>query len=374
MIGEKEFRPIPTIDAHFHQIGGDVRNTSIIHNMAKIMGDCGIKAVNVASLTAVAMQNERFFLSDSKRHEVENLIAVLCKAFYPEHTYAFGGLHYQPGGLFGDASDLGRQAHRLANMGFDGIKMIEGKPTVRKALGHPLDSPIYNDLYRFAEEQSIPMIIHVNDPLDLWHPGGFYSDGSYPSSERTLGEMESVLESFPNLRVILAHFCFLAHDIVLAERFLEKHANASFDFTPGPDMYLNFSKDTERWRAFFIKHQDRLIFGTDNHGEPRVFGPDAPQEYLPVPKVRAMKTFFETDREFVGWHQTLRGVCLPDDVLKKIYHDNFIGLVGNDPKRLDTGCVIDYCRELLSKGGNLTGVADVMEQVQFVLNTLLKLG
>jgi hypothetical protein len=36
-----------------------------------------------------------------------------------------------------------------------------------------------------------------------------------------------------------------------------------FDLTPGAEMYFNFSSRLGEVRDFFLRYQDRLIYGTD---------------------------------------------------------------------------------------------------------------
>ena len=107
--------------------------------------------------------------------------------------------------------------------------MGEGKPTLRKAIGQPLDSPVYDAYYAFCEAQSFPILFHVGDPPDLWDSekvpewarrrGWFYGDGTYPALETLYGEVDGILDKFPTLHIILAHFYFGSYDIERAARF-----------------------------------------------------------------------------------------------------------------------------------------------------------
>jgi len=42
----------------------------------------------------------------------------------------------------------------------------------------------------------------------------------------------------------------------------------------------------------------------------------------------------------------IRGMSLPDDVLAKVYRDNFVRLVGPEPKLLNVGAAIEECKRL----------------------------
>jgi len=124
------------------------------------------------------------------------------------------------------------------------------------------------------EALSMPVVWHVADPEEFWdeekcpawvkQSGWFYGDGTYPLKEALYSEVETVVSRHPNLKVILAHFFFLSADLPRAARFLDAHSNVCFDLTPGSEMFFNFMRDSNASREFFLKYQQRLIFGTDS--------------------------------------------------------------------------------------------------------------
>ena len=93
--------------------------------------------------------------------------------------------------------------------------------------------------------------------------GWCYAGKGFESYEDLHRETLELLDKHPKLNAILAHFFFLSDDMAEAERIMEKYPNVYFDITPGTEMYENFAKYTDSWREFFIKYQERIIFGTD---------------------------------------------------------------------------------------------------------------
>ena len=103
----------------------------------------------------------------------------------------------------------------LHAMGCDGFKMWEGKPICRKDLGKRLDDPCFDGFYGFAQEKELPILLHFADPRYYWDPAqwtdymikvGWNYDDSFISFEDLLSELEGILEKFPKLHLIVAHF------------------------------------------------------------------------------------------------------------------------------------------------------------------------
>jgi predicted TIM-barrel fold metal-dependent hydrolase len=345
----------PVVDGHFH-LHSEVVRTDFVANLGEIMRACRVVSLVIACCTAA-----RGRLGD-------NLMAILAKAAYPGQVYTFGGLAHHLPAVPEECIDLAGQARKLIQIGFDGIKMIEGKPSVRGELGYPLDAPLYDDTYAYLESVGIPLIWHVGDPVGFW--AHYQVDGSIPGREELYGEVDRVLGGFPDLRVVFAHFYFLSDDLERAARFLDRHPSVSFDLTPHSDMYVDFSRDPDKAREFFLKYQDRIIFGTDNHGEDREFAPGAPLEYWPVYKVAVMRAFLETEDEFPGWHHPLRGIALGQEVLAKIYRENLRRHVDAPPKPLNTGLAIEEGERILALARRYAIVHRMLPEVHRFLDLL----
>ncbi len=216
-----------------------------------------------------------------------NPAARYFKEHYPERVYISGALQY--GELPASASParvsaaLAKQVRALKAGGFDGLKLIEGKPEVRKLLPYPLDGARYAGLWAALEEEQFPVVFHVTDPDEFWdgaacpdwaHQSGCdYSDGSYPAKEEFYGEVERILARHPGLKISFAHFYFMANDLARAARFLEAHPGACFDLAPHIGMYHDFSRQPAAARDFFLRFQDRILYGTDTDTRVLTRGP-----------------------------------------------------------------------------------------------------
>ena len=110
------------------------------------------------------------------------------------------------------------QAVRLKQLGFDGMKMLEGKPDTRKMTSLPLDSSVYDKYFSYLEAESIPVTYHVGDPKIFWDEekapdwaekeGWTYTDGSFVSKETLYGEVSGFLRNSPSSRLLCPFFFY----------------------------------------------------------------------------------------------------------------------------------------------------------------------
>ncbi len=305
------------IDSHFHAFAGEDCGVFIKDLMLK----AGLSAIGIASIPNALAHSEHFY----------NAEALKLKKEMPDKVYLFGALDYTDKSYLEGKVDFSEQARNLFEAGADGMKMLEGKPNARKALGLPLCSAVFDPFYSYMERNSYPILMHVADPEEFWDPdkapsiakkhGWFWGDGTFPEKEQLYKEVDAILEKFPKLKITFAHFYFLSADINRASKFLDRWRNVSLDITPGSEMYDNFTRKSGEWREFFMNYQDRIIFGTDN--TPPLKGTHKEQIDCCVKNVARIREFLETDNEMLCG----RGLKLGSKVLVKIYSGNFMKLL-----------------------------------------------
>jgi predicted TIM-barrel fold metal-dependent hydrolase len=310
-----QFQDIPIIDGHVHFV-----HPERMDELLGLMDEAGHGRANL-----VCIPNP-----DASTH---NPAALYFKERHPERVYLSGALEYAP--VLADRANASRilagQVRALKAQGFDGLKLIEGKPQVRKLLPIPLDGPEYAGMWQALEEEQLPVVFHVADPDEFWDPercpgwaktsGWDYTDGSYPSKEDCYAEVDHILERHPDLKLTLAHFYFLSAELERAARFLDAHPTVCFDLAPHVGMYYDFSREPARAREFFLRYPERIVYGTDMDTRVLERGPEGYEFMRSIPwLVRAM---LETDGEFRLEGETFHGLGLPRDVLGLIYHGNF---------------------------------------------------
>ena len=236
------------------------------------------------------------------------------------------------------------QLRRMMAMGCDGIKLMNMKPDVHKALGRGLNDPRYEPMFALLEKTGFPVIIHAADPEEFWGDpkkmlagqvaaGWCYGDGTYPSYRQIYEEIYEVLDRHPSLNVTFAHFFFLSNDMPEAVRVMEKYPNVRFDLTPGHEMYVGFSKDIPAWREFFKKYQHRILFGTDSTTT-------RPHDITYKKYALVAQALTKDEQEFPiprNPEISVRGLHLENAIIENIAYNNFIDFAGAESAPVNMG-------------------------------------
>ena len=279
---------------------------------------------------------------------LQNLKMLYLKRAFSPDFYAYAALVHPT-----DYSDKQaikkeflRQVKEYFSVGYDGIKMLEGYPSLLKARGIPLDDEIYDDFYAFMEANGYPITIHIANPQESWDKNkatpqliaaGRVYDETFPTKQEITEQLFRVMEKYPCLRMSVAHFGFFIGEKENAERFLGDYKNTYFDITPGGGQYFKMLEDWEYWYDFIKRYQDRIFYGTDFYA----FN-DENEENWKIAVWRRpnlIRQFFETDtcHEYVG--TPFKGVKLEKQLRDKIYRENAKRMLGGEPKAIDEGYI-----------------------------------
>jgi predicted TIM-barrel fold metal-dependent hydrolase len=352
---------LPLLDCHVH-----ISALAGLEQLNSVRETCGLEAINLLSLASC--RDEAFG---------QNMEVLAAKVRRPGRCYAFGSLRHPRSGRLQDPLPYEEQARRLLAMGCDGMKMLEGKPTLRRQLDMPLDAPQLDAFYTFLERKRVPLLFHVADPETFWDPahaterlrqlGWYYGDGGYPSKEQLYAEVERALGKHPRLSAVFAHFYFLSADSERLGAFLDRWPHVNVDLTPGGEMYVNFAAQREAARAFFLRYPDRIFFGTDSAAgrEPNPGG-----AAYAVSQIGAMRRFLETEEEFKFWGAVIKGLGLPPDACAKVYAGNFHRWAGQAPKPVDRLAACEECDRLLAMAELGGAEASVVEGLKAARSTL----
>lgn len=195
------------------------------------------------------------------------------------------------------------------------------------------DDPAFAPIYGAIAAQHMTLIAHVAEPNSCWEPPNpsspdysyykehpewyMYGKTGFPSKQQILAARDHLLAENPKLKVVGAHLGSMEVDVdEIAKRF-DRYPNFAVD-TAARVAYLAF-QPRDKVRAFLIKYQDRVLYGTDLE-----YGPKDNSGSLQEWESTYLRDwrFFSTNQavEFEG--RKVQGLQLPSDVLRKLYHDN----------------------------------------------------
>ncbi|MDY3860168.1 MAG: amidohydrolase family protein [Candidatus Limivicinus sp.] len=298
--------------------------------------------------------------------------ALALKDMYPGRFYVFGSLDpclYYRGGE-GMGALMAEYAQSLLAAGCDGIKLLEGKPQLRRALPVPdFDLQCWRAFWDWVERERVPVLWHVNDPENFWDRSsvpvwaarqGWLYDESYINNEEQYRQVLSVVQQHPQIKIVFAHFFFMSAQLPRLEKILSAYPEVMTDLTPGIEMYENFSRTPDETRRFFDRFHDRIIYGTDI-GSRFVYNtegrPFNEKENLRRPEiVRAFvsDTGSETvasDGNFVHDRPDfeMMGLGLDGERLDEVLSGNFQRFVGGEPRPVIPEKALELCRDTRRK-------------------------
>ena len=193
-----------------------------------------------------------------------------------------------------------------------------------------IDDIRLDPIWQKCGELGIPVLIHSADPFQFWQdhdaqnerwlelkekPRRKRNPDTEPTFEQIIGEQHNVFRKHPNTIFINAHLGWMGNDLAKLGRHFEEFPNV---YTEIGAVLAELGRQPRTAREFFIKYQDRIMFGKDSW---------RPEEY---------KVYFrvlETDDEYFDYYRRrhafwkMYGMNLPDDVLKKVYYKNAIKVI-----------------------------------------------
>ncbi len=215
-----------------------------------------------------------------------------------------------------------------------------------------IDDPQFDPVFKHLAEIGIPLVGHLGEPKNCWlplnemttlndrnyfagHPKYYmYKHPGYPSYEEQMAARDRMLDKNRDLVFIGCHLASLEWSVDKMAEFLDRYPNSAMDMAARiGQLFYQTKNEREKVRNFFVKYQDRILYGTD------IMDTDTRGNKEKLFKY--MHNTWTTDWEYLVTDNKMtsnlidgefRGLKLPKDVVDKIYFLNAKKWYGNFEK------------------------------------------
>lgn len=312
----------PFIDIHSHQYQMPTQDLStLIREM---------EAMNMA-----VMIN----LSGGSGERLESAIKNV-QSHYPNRFGVFANVNFNGVGSPDWGTKAAAQLEADVKNGACGLKIFKNLGLRENDINGrriAIDDPRLDPVWEKCAELGIPVLIHAADPKPFWdpmnsenerwlelktRPGRKRSDTDPAPWQQIIDEQHNLFRKHKKTIFINAHMGWYANDLAKLSTMLEAMPNMYVEIAA---VIAELGRQPKFAREFFIKYQDRILFGKDS------WVPDEFPTYFRV---------LETADEYFPYHKkyhafwAMYGLDLPDEVLKKVYYKNALKIVPGLDKTL----------------------------------------
>lgn len=204
-----------------------------------------------------------------------------------------------------------------------------------------LDDPALAPVAEHIRGLGVALVGHQGEPHNCWlpleqmttdndreyfrnHPQyHMYLHPEQPSYEDQMATRDRFVAAHPGLRFVGAHMASLEYDVDRLGAFLDRFPDATVDLAARMSQVQYQSvRDHARVRDFFIRYQDRILYGTDltqdPTGDPAEFGASAHATWLSDWRYLATGESQRVDMIDAD----VPGLALPREVIDKVYFRN----------------------------------------------------
>ncbi len=191
----------------------------------------------------------------------------------------------------------------------------------------------------------MPVAIHIADPeafflpIDRFnerfeelnnHPDWSFYGADFPPFKDLIDAFYRVVERHPRTQFLALHVAHDAENLGAVSDYLDRYKNLHVEIGA---RIGELGRQPRAARAFFERHQDRILFGTDAvpHGD------ETPQQVFGDRLYQIYYRFLETEDEYFDYAPAnippqgrwrIYGLGLPEGILRKVYHDNAARILG----------------------------------------------
>ncbi len=259
---------------------------------------------------------------------------------YPNRFAVFANVDFEGVGSPGWGEQAAAQLEKDVKNGAKGLKIYKSlglryNDVNGKRLA--IDDPRLDPIWAKCSEMGVPVLIHAADPKSFWddmdsdnerwlelktHPRRKRSATDPAPWEQIIQEQHNMFKKHPNTKFINAHMGWYANNLEKLGKLLDEMPNMSVGIAA---VIAELGRQPQNARAFFIKYQDRVLFGKDSW---------KPEEFPTYFRV------LESNDEYFPYYKkyhafwAMYGLNLPDEVLRKLYYKNALNLIPGLDKKL----------------------------------------
>lgn len=336
-MGFEEYNPISTLVVP----GKEVKKAKFpfidVHSHQRDMSAAGLSKliVDMDNLNEGIMVN----LSGGSGARLNEKIASI-KENYPNRFVVFANVNFDGVGKEGWSENAAAQLEKDIKAGAKGLKIYKSlglryKDTDGNRVA--IDDIRLDPIWAKCGELGIPVLIHAADPKSFWepmdddnerwlelktHPRRKRSATDPAPWEQIIEEQHRMFKKHPNTKFINAHMGWYANNLGKLGNLLDEIPNMNVGIAA---VIAELGRQPKNAKSFFIKYQDRILFGKDSW---------KPEEFPTYFRV------LESDDEYFPYYKkyhafwAMYGLDLPDDVLKKVYYQNALNLIPGLDKTL----------------------------------------
>ncbi len=307
---------LPFIDVHSHQ-----RPNMTPEQVDKLVAD--MDGINLRILVN---------LSGGSGERLKRNIATL-KERYPKRFAVFANVDFQ------GIDDPGWSARAVAALeadvknGAQGLKIFKNLGMdLKDSKGQRVrtDDPRIDPVWAACGRLGIPVLIHTGEPASFFDaidknnerwlelkqfPNRARPSDRYPSWATVMGEQHNVFAKHPKTTFINAHLGWMGGNLGELGRLMDRLPNMHTEIGA---VLAELGRQPRFAREWFIKYQDRVMFGKD------IWEPSEYHYFFRVLET-ADEYFDYYRRRHAFWK--MYGLDLPADVLKKVYYKNALRAV-----------------------------------------------
>ncbi|MEK6153808.1 amidohydrolase family protein [Flavobacteriaceae bacterium 3-367] len=312
----------PFIDVHSHQF------RMATQNLSELISD-------MDRLNMGLMVN----LSGGSGEDLRKMLENVNKN-YPNRFAIFANVDFRGVGKEGWGQRAAAQLEADVKAGAKGLKVykslgLRNTDTNGKRLA--IDDPRLDPVWAKCGELGIPVLIHSADPKPFWDPVDSKNErwlelktrprrkrsATDPAPwEQIIEEQHNMFKKHPKTKFINAHMGWYANNLGKLGELMDEMPNMSVGIGA---VIAELGRQPRAAKQFFIKYQDRILFGKDS------WRPDEFPTYF-----RVLETGDEYFPYYKKYHAfwAMYGLDLPEEVLKKVYYKNALKLIPGLDQRL----------------------------------------